>query len=763
MARKPRIPRSYRKPITAKKFSRKVLRRIHLDRDRSFVEEMFPPREDGRLLLRDEINGDDRARLARVLKEIRKNKGLLRMGRLAIVLVIIIGGVAFTILFKDRLLEEAAEELLTRTFEAQSDVENLRFAPLKGEIAVDGIAVTDAAAPERNLFELGETAFLIDTEELIKGNVVIRRMAARSIAFGTERETPGFLAPRDDGGETDAGGSSRSEEISERATGAAAETWAGLGIDIDPEAILADIEADLVTPRLAEDLTAEAAETYEYWESRVDATTAQVATIGTRAEALTGRDPRGIRSIEEIQQIYDEVSSGVDEVETLYREMESAYARIEGDIARVTDSSDRIQRAIETDMASLRDRIPSLDVDPREFATSTVRTFVQSFLGSTWDRGMLVVGKLQALQEYVPERSDGPGRGGVDIPFAGVAYPRLLIEEAVVSGTPADGGIALEIRDVSSDPDLTGRPTLVSFARESLALEGTIDLREAAPALVEWNMRLESVRPDLPAAARQLGFADLTGDGTIAATGRIDRAAVLAGTMDVAVEDLLIPTSDGAPRTSEIIAEAIADSGQFTADLAYEVAGGRITAFSGSTSLVDALRARVEQLIADVRVQIEERLEAELASLLDEQLGPYRDQLVALEQLSDRSLEELMRAQTYRDLAQAQRDQFESRLTNLRDELEAQLRAELEARAAELEAQARAEAERLQAEAEAEAARVEAEARAEADRLQAEAEAEAARRQAELEAQAEAEAEARARELLEGGSSGGRRLPSFRN
>jgi hypothetical protein len=376
---------------------------------------------------------------------------------------------------------------------------------------------------------------------------------------------------------------------------------------------------------------------------------------------------------------------------------------------------------------------------------------------------MLVVGKLQALQEYVPARSEGPGRGGVDIPFEGVAYPRLLIEEAVVSGTPADGGIALEVRDVSSDPDLTGRPTTVTFARENLGLEGTIDLRDEAPALVDWSLQLESVRPDLPAAARQLGFADLAGDGVITAAGTIDRTAVLAGAMDIAVEDLVIATSDGAPRTSEIIAEAIADSGRFTADLAYEVAGGRVTEFSGSTSLVDALRARVEQLIADVRVQIEERLEAELAALLDERLGPYRDQLVALEQLSDASLEELMRAQTYRDLAQAQRDQFESRLTNLRDELEAQLRAEIEARAAELEAQARAEAERLQAEAEAEAARLEAEARAEADRLQAEAEAEAARRQAELEAQAEAEAEARARELLEGGSSGGRRLPSFRN
>jgi hypothetical protein len=295
-------------------------------------------------------------------------------------------------------------------------------------------------------------------------------------------------------------------------------------------------------------------------------------------------------------------------------------------------------------MASLRDRIPSLDVDPREFATSTVRTFVQSFLGSTWDRGMFVIGKLQALQEYVPERSEGPGRRGVDIPFAGVAYPRLFIEEAVVSGTPADGGIALEVRDVSSDPDLTGRPTTVTFARENLGLEGTIDLRDAAPALVEWSLQLESVRPDLPAAARQLGFADLAGDGMITAAGTIDRTAVLAGGMDIAVEDLVISTSGGAPRTSEIIAEAIADSGRFTADLAYEVAGGRVTEFSGSTSLVDALRARVEQLIADVRVQIEERLEAELTALLDERLGPYRDQLVALEQLSDKSLEELMRA-----------------------------------------------------------------------------------------------------------------------
>ncbi|MFW5828071.1 MAG: hypothetical protein ACOCU4_08260, partial [Alkalispirochaeta sp.] len=684
---------------------------------------------DGTYQLPENISDDDRLRLARILKEIRKNRGMLKMGRLAVVALIIGGAALFTILFKDRLLEEAAEGFLTTTFEAQSDIERFQFRPLQGRASLASLMITDADDPTRNLFELGATQFSLNTGELLKGNVVIEEMTATGIAFGTERETPGELYPADpvdvsaDESSSALGGAL--DDAGVRAERAAAETFGGLGTDIDPEEILAEIYDELESRREIEALTQEALETREFWQTRLDATAAQVERIRRQAEELSTTDPRELRSVEAIRTVYNDATTTVEEVEALYDTVERSYSRLQADIAGVQGAGDRVRTAVASDMQSLRDRIPSFEVDPRDFALATAETFVRSFLGTTYDRGMLVLDKVQSIQRAHAAGADesrGPGRGGVDVVFASVEYPRFYLQEAAASGT--DGSIPIEVRleEISSHPDRVEHPSAIGFHRGAFQVDGTIDMRSSAEDRARYRVAVEDIAPALPAEAREVGFADLGGTAAVGGSGSISRAGVLSGTMGITVEDMAVTTDSDAPRTARIVADVLNADRRVTADLGYEITEGRITEFSGETSLVDALRARVNQLVAEVRTQVEARLQEELDALVEAQLGPYRDQIAELEALSDRSREELLRAETYRDAAREQRDAIETRLTSLRDELEAELRAEAERRAAEIEAQARAEAERRAAEAEAQA-REEAERRAEEARSRVEEEA----------------------------------------
>ncbi|MFP4302624.1 MAG: hypothetical protein ACOC47_01150 [Alkalispirochaetaceae bacterium] len=66
-----KIPRKFRKPVKEKFFRKKVLRRIHLDRDRTFVDEAFTRDSRGRYHLREGLSGEELNRLARILKEIK--------------------------------------------------------------------------------------------------------------------------------------------------------------------------------------------------------------------------------------------------------------------------------------------------------------------------------------------------------------------------------------------------------------------------------------------------------------------------------------------------------------------------------------------------------------------------------------------------------------------------------------------------------------------------------------------------------------------
>ncbi|MFW5695497.1 MAG: hypothetical protein ACOCYB_10020 [Alkalispirochaeta sp.] len=715
MGRTPRIKKRYTKPLAPRKFRKQIVRRIHLDRDRLFAESVFQERPDGTYQLNGDISSDDRLRLARILKEIRKNRGMLKMGRLAVVALIIGGAALFAILFKDRLLEEAAEGFLTTTFEAQSDIEGLQFRPLRGRVSLASVMITDADDPARNLFELGFTEFALNTGELLKGNVVIEELVAADIAFGTERDTPGELFPAEpaDAEAADAGPSAL-DEAGIRAQRAADETFGGLGTDIDPEEILADIYNDLESRREIEALTQEALETREFWETRLGATSDQVAGIRRRAEEISTVDPREVRSVEAIRTLYTDATTTVEEVEALYDTVEQSYARLQADIAGVQGAGDRVRTAVAADMQTLRARIPSFDVDPRDFALATVETFVRSFLGTTYDRGMLVLEKVQSVQRARADRADaspGLGRGGVDIMFPSAEYPRFYVQQATASGT--DGSVPVEVRldAIASHPDRIDRPTRLTFRRGAFDLETTVDMRSSAEDRARYTVTAGDITPPLPPDARGLGFTDLGGTAAVQGSGSMSRNRVLSGALGITVEDMAVTTGGGASRTAQIVADVLNADRRVTADLGYEITEGRITEFSGETSLVDALRARVSQLVAEVRTQVEARLQEELDALVEAQLGPYRDQIAELEALSDRSLEELLRAETYRDTVREQQDAIETRLTSLRDELEAELRAEAERRAAEIEAQARAEAERRAAEAEAQA-REEAERRA---------------------------------------------------
>ncbi|HKK48946.1 MAG TPA: hypothetical protein VJ932_07590, partial [Alkalispirochaeta sp.] len=553
MARTARIKKRYTKPLSPKKFRKQIVKRIHLDRDRAFVEEVFRERPDGMYQLPADITSDDRLRVARILKEIRKNRGILKAGRLAVVVIIIGGAVLFAVMFKDRLLEEAAEEFLSTTFEAQSDIEEFQFRPFQGQASLASLMITDADNPTRNLFELGSTQFSLNTGELLKGNVVIEQMTAADIAFGTERETPGALFPAEPSDTPSDEGPSALDSVGARAESAAAETFGGLGTDIDPEEILAEIYDELESRREIEALTQEALETSEFWQTRLDTTSDQVESIRRRAEDISTTDPRELRSVEAIRTVYTDATATVEEVEALYDTVEQSYARLQADVARVQSAGDRIRTAVAADMQSLRDRIPSFEVNPRDFALATAETFVRSFLGTTYDRGMLVLDKVQSIQQARANRADeprGPGRGGVDVVFASVEYPRFYLQRAAASGL--DGSLPVEVRleEVSSHPDRVEHPTLLSFRRGAFQVEGTVDMRSSAEDRARYTVAVGDIAPALPPEARELGFAELGGTAAVQGAGSISRAGVLSGTMGLVVEDMAVTTDSDAPRTA---------------------------------------------------------------------------------------------------------------------------------------------------------------------------------------------------------------------
>ena len=115
----------------------------------------------------------------------------MNRGKTIIFLLILLAVTVFSLFFKDRLMTRAAERGLEAVFGAQADILGLRFQPLRGKIALDGLAVTDADAAERNLFELGRTVIDVNLNQLFRRRLVLEEVSCRGLRFGTERKSPG--------------------------------------------------------------------------------------------------------------------------------------------------------------------------------------------------------------------------------------------------------------------------------------------------------------------------------------------------------------------------------------------------------------------------------------------------------------------------------------------------------------------------------------------------------------------------------------------
>ena len=684
MAAKPtRLPRRVLRPMPEKRFRKTVLGRIHLDRARSFVDEAFEQVGDTRQL-RDSLQPEDRKRLARVLKEARRNKGLFRMGRLMVV-VILLGLIAGgALVFKDRLMTRALEELLTRAAGAESNVAGLSFRPLRGELSTGGIRITDAGRPTHNILSLETTSFRISTLDLLRGSFIIEAMEGGGLAFGTRREEPGLVL---EGGGATGSLAALGEDSFERGGSALEETMASLSLDRDPAAVIDELRARLESEALIAQATRDAENLARDWQQQLAAGRASIAELETLAGEIQDLRPADLNSPAALQDARETVESAGSRAQMLAGDLQESYARLDGRLGELRRLPARINAAVEADMELLRAQVPDGGMDLDSLARSTLQTFLASFLGNSYTRVTGIVTRLEQLQSLrEPDQpTDGPGRGGVDIPFGSRALPRFLLREAQLSGA-----LRVTLADVSSDPELTGRPVRLAVDAAGYAASGSVDLRESAAERASYQLLVPGLNPGLPPQAADLGFERVSGAGTLELSGNLSQDDRASGTLDLAVASLEVAAGPDAGRATNIIASLLTDAGSVEAVLEYELEDGRLRRLDGESTLRDALAGGVDALLDGLRSQAEARLRNELDRQIAERLAAYQDQLALLDGLQLESLEQLSSAATYREAVDAQE-------------------AALRARIAEVEGRAREEAEQLEAE-----ARAEAEARGEA-------------------------------------------------
>jgi len=196
-----KLPGLFKKKYTAKKYQKKILKKIFILADRTLIESIVVESTDkkGRPVftfdsakLQDPKQGK---KLKLIAKEIKKQKGRFKflniLVAVACVVVLLFGIALFRNVIARRLVTGAFEG----AFGAQCDIGYIDVNLFDTRFTMENLAQANRSKPMTNLFEIARFDVYFNFLELTRGKLVSENMEITGIRWGTERTTSGTLPP----------------------------------------------------------------------------------------------------------------------------------------------------------------------------------------------------------------------------------------------------------------------------------------------------------------------------------------------------------------------------------------------------------------------------------------------------------------------------------------------------------------------------------------------------------------------------------------
>jgi uncharacterized protein (TIGR03545 family) len=568
-----------------------------------------------------------------------------------LLLFTLLGGVLW-VLFADRIARRSAEAIGTAIVGAKVEIQDLHIALTNGDVTIRGLTVASPHEALKNLFQADELVADIDVLPLLEKKVVIDRLAANGLRFGTPRETDGRVP-----GNPDA-------SVAGRVMGEARD-WAQRFQVPALQLATGKIDVGTIDPRhlsaipAAEALGARADSSRRAWQAEVDSLrvgpTVDSATA-TLARLRTAR-ATDLAALNEARRAIDQLKQARSRVTALDRSVTVGITALRAGVAGLDSAKQR-------DYAFARSllKLPSFDapeIGIALFAPTAVAQFERALYWTELARAHMPPGLL-------PRSGDGPQRArraGATVRFPREhALPGFLLRTAELSfqldpTAPQPKRYAGRLTGLTSDPALYGRPTLFEASAPAVSAGALLDHvrptpRDTAGASVQ-GVRLPvfalpalPVRLDPGQGTVQLGFA-LRGD-TIRARWTV-RSTHVQWARD---------SSGAGSQVADLLWRTL--SGISTLEVEAGVTG-TLTAprLSVRSNLDQAIAARLRAMLGEEVAAAERRLRAEVDRQVDPVIAPVRARVTTLQTEVTGRL-----AQQRGRLDQAQKD-LETRLREL--------------------------------------------------------------------------------------------------
>lgn len=679
-----KIPGLFRKKFKRKTLNKKILKRIHIPKDRELVESLFVESEKSRWVIKQELSAKEIAKLKGLAKSIKKNKGLFTTWKLVIVLVPLVLIILFNLFFMNSLVEKGAESALEAVFQADSDLDGVALSLLKGSVIFESLVIADKDDPMINLIETGRGTVNINMRELAFKRFHIEEVSLLQVRWNTHRESSGALPEE-------------KKADSPEKEGSAVSSLGDFTADFDYKGLLESRKDELKSIALIEDSSEQIRSFSDRWTSKLNDKEKEIEVLRAEVSALQSIDVSKVRTPEEIQSLIGSITSlknktgdFVDGVKALNREFKKEKDAL-------VDMGRSLTSTLESDLNKLSDLLDFGTGDFKSLASDLAEEYIRTRWNDYYTMGKKAWGYYEKFGKGDKEKEEKEGiqrLAGRNIPFPSPDKPEFLINTTAFTGSLKGlGTFEMTAQQISNEPDKVADPLSlnlnISGDPQRMTASGILDLRSDSEELFNVDVEGDGFSLSLDKGIPALSIEQIDSDAVI--TGIVfsrKDSGIVTTDLEVDLNNIAIKQSSGSGFLHEAVGEIFAVNDSLTLNGQVLMSDDGIDSIDVSTDFDKILSDSVGEYLDNLK----DRAQSELESTLNDYLDSYLEENEALRSaLNELGIQSTSQISSVSDL--------ERILDNKKSELENRANAIVE----ELKAQAQAEADRLKAQAQAEA------------------------------------------------------------
>lgn len=671
-----KVPKMFKPDIKERRFKKRILRRVYIESERDFLLRLYSLGPEGRYTRSAEVSDEQAKRLKALARSIKKNRGVVRTGKLALIAILVAGIVVFNFAFKNRLLERGLERALEAVFSARAEVDGLDFRILGGRLSFDHLSVADEDQPMRNLFQLGATEVDLNTGELLKGKVVISNLESRQISWHTPRDSSGALP---------------GEQEAEQPTGEATAGRSGLSLNLgslDAEALIDQQLAKLSSPSRIGALNGRLRSLQTLWQERVEQGRSNVEQLSGRIDAVRSIDVQTLDTVAELQRAIADIQEAATAVNRVGEDLRQADGQIKADRRDIASARQEFQAAVDADVAYLSSLSDLSSGELKNLVSDLVAGYLEQSLGRTYGYAQRARGYTERLIARKREKRGDREKvnrmqGGVDVAFPAVDYPRFLLQNAGVSLQDASKLLQGSLQNLSSNPDLIDKPVSFTFLRsrseKRLSVDGMVDARQNRETDLELDVQAAGFTFSVSEGLEDLGLSSVEAGyrlQTEFARSRLGKAAEGRGLLEL--YDLVIQPVSDQNRLGTVLYETLGSLSQVGVTFDYTVREGEPLRVTARSSADAALARAVEERFAEISAQYNDRLREELTGRMAAQIRENEALSEAFAELVQRSDGNLADAAAYEAVLAEKRGEVQRRIADTQKQATEAVKSQLE-------------------------------------------------------------------------------------